>query len=146
MLWLLPLLHLLLLLCVALLHLLGLLLMALFHLLPSCFIRILLSEALVILLLSLLELLVLLFLFRVKLVLLLPVFLFQPRIARVRRSRPVVRRNFTCVGEGRTVGISSRIWRAIGIVIVAGTPSVVIGAAVRRRLPAPTGFPRGNNS
>jgi hypothetical protein len=39
---LLPLLHLLLLLCVALLHLLGLLLVALFDLLPSCFIGILL--------------------------------------------------------------------------------------------------------
>jgi hypothetical protein len=145
MLWLLPLLHPLLLLCVALLHLLGLLLMALFRLLPSCFIRILLGEVLVILLLSLLELLMLLFLFRVKLLLLLPVFLVQLRIARVRRSRPVVRSNFTCVIEGRTVGISSRVWRAIGIVIVAGMPSVVIDAAIRRRLPASAGFLGGND-
>ena len=145
MLWLLPLLHPLLLLCVALLHLLGLLLMALFHLLPSCIVRILLSEALVILLLSLLELLMLLFLLRVKPVLLLPVFLVQLRIACVRRSRPVVRSNFTCMTVRRTAGIYSSVWRSIRIVIVAGTP-VVIGAPIRRRLPASTGFPGGNDS
>lgn len=120
--------------------------MALFHLLASCFIRILLSKALVILLLSLLEFLMLLLLFRVKLVLLLPVFLIQLLIARVRRSRPVVRSNLTCVTEGRMIGIPSCVWRAIGIVIVAGTSRAVIDAAIRGRLPASAGFPGWNDT
>jgi len=48
----------------------------------------------VVLLLFLLELLMLLYLFGVEPVLLLPVFLVVLGIARVRRSRPIVRCNF----------------------------------------------------
>ena len=109
MLWLLFLLHLLLLLDMALLELLGLLLVLLFDLLPSCFIGILLGEALVVLLLFLLELLMLLLLFGVELVLLLLVFLVLPGIAGVRRSRPIVRRNFPGMRERGTVGIVYRV-------------------------------------
>jgi hypothetical protein len=122
----------LLLLYVALFHLLGLLLVALFDLLPSCVIGILLGEALavlllpscvigillgealVVLLLSLHELLMFLFLFPVELVLLLLVFLILPGIARLRRSRPIVRRNVPGVTERRT--IVSRIWRTVAVV------------------------------
>ena len=140
----LPLLHLLLLLCVALLHLLGLLLVALFDLLPSCFIGILLRYALVVLLLFLLELLMLLYLFGVEPVLLLPVFLVEIGIARVRRSRPIVRCNFLGVSEGCTIAIASRVGRTIGIVI--GTSSIVIAAPIGWRLVASAGFPCWNNS
>jgi len=140
----LPLLHPLLLLCVALLHLLGLLLVALFDLLPSCFIGILLRYALVVLLLFLLELLMLLYLFGVEPVLLLPVFLVEIGIARVRRSRPIVRCNFLGVSEGWTFGIASRVGRTIGIVI--GTSSIVITAPICWRLVASAGFPCWNNS
>ena len=138
------LLHPLLLLCVALFHLLGLLLVALFDLLPSCFIGILLRQALVVLLLSLLELLMLLFLFGVEPVLLLPVFLVQLGIPGGRRSRPIVRCNFLGVSERWTVGIASRVWRTIGIVI--GTSGVVITAPIGWRLIAPPSLPGGNNS
>jgi len=141
---LLPLLRPLLLLCVALLHLLGLLLVALFDLLPSCFIGILLRYALVVLLLFLLELLMLLYLFGVEPVLLLPVFLVEIGIARVRRSRPIVRCNFLGVSEGWTFGIASRVGRTIGIVI--GTSSIVITAPICWRLVASAGFPCWNNS
>jgi hypothetical protein len=102
-------LHALLLLGVALLELLGLLLVALFDLLPSCVIGILLGQALVVLLLFLLELLMFLLLFVVELVLLLLVFLVLPGIARVRRSRPIVRRNLLGVRERGTVGVVHRI-------------------------------------
>jgi hypothetical protein len=139
------LLHLLLLLSVALLHLLGLLLVALFDLLPFCFIGILLRYALVLLLLFLLELLMLLCLFGVELVLLLTVFLVELGIARVRRSRPIVRCNFLGVSEGWTSGIASRVWRTIGIVI--GTSSiVVVTAPIGWRLVASAGFLCWNNS
>ena len=74
-------------------------------LLPSCFVGILLGKALVVSLLLLLEPLMLLLLFVVELVLLLLVFLVLPGIARLRRSRPVVRRNVPGVREGRTVGV-----------------------------------------
>lgn len=125
------------------LHLLSLLLVALLGLLPSCFISILLGEALVLLLLSLLELLVLLILFGIEPVLLLPVSLIGLLIACVGRSRPIVRRNFPGVTEGRAVGIASSVWRTIGIVAVTG--SVVIGAPIGWRFPASTGFPGGDN-
>ena len=146
---LLSLLHLLLLLCVALLHLLRLLLVALFDLLLSCIIGILLRQALVVLLLLLLELLMLLCLLGGELVLLLPVLLVEFGIAGVGRSRPIVRRNFIGVSEGWTIrigsrGITSRVWRTIGIVIVAS--SRVIAAPIGWRLVASAGFPRGNNS
>jgi hypothetical protein len=141
--WLLSLLHLLLLLSVALLHLLGLLLVLLFHLLPSCVIGILLRQALVVLLLLLLELLMLLLLFGVKLALLLLVFLVQLGIARVHRSRPIVRRNFVSVRERGAVGIVSRVWRTIGI--VAGPGCVVMSAATGWRLPVAPSFLGGNN-
>ena len=144
----LPVLHLLLLLCVALLHLLGLLLVALFDLLPSCFIGILLRYALVFLLLFLLELLMLLCLFGVELVLLLAVFLVAIGIARARRSRPIVRCNFPGVSEGWTIGsasrIGSRVRRTIGIVI--RTSSVVITAPIGWRLVASAGFSCWDNS
>lgn len=142
-LWLLFLLQPLFLLRVALLHLLSLLLVALLELLPSRFIGILLRKALVLLLLFLLELLMLLFLFGVEPVLLLAVSLIDLRIACVRRSRPIVRRNFLGMTEGLTVGIASGVWRTIGIVAVAG--SVVIGAPIGWWLPAPTGLPGGDN-
>lgn len=92
----------------------------------------------------LLELLMLLYLFGVEPVLLLPVFLVELGIARVRRSRPIVRCNFLGVGEGWTIGIASRVGRTIGIVI--GTSSIVITAPIGWRLVASAGFPRWNNS
>jgi len=98
----------------------------------------------VVLLLFLLELLMLLSLFGVEPVLLLPVFLVELGIARVRRSRPIVRCNFLGVGEGWTIGIASRVWRTIGIVI--GTSSIVITAPIGWRLVASAGFPCWNNS
>lgn len=113
---LLSLLHLLLLLSVPLLRLLGLLLMALFDLLPSCFIGILLRQALMVLFLFLLELLMLLFLFGVELVLLLLVFPVAVRIARVWRSRPIVRSNFPGVSVGRTTRVAAGVGWTIGSV------------------------------
>ena len=97
-----------------------------------------------VLLLFLLELLMLLCLFGVELVLLLPVFLVEFGIASVRRSRPIVRCNFFGVGEGWTIGIASRVWRTIGIVI--GTSSIVIAAPIGWWLIASPGFPCWNNS
>ena len=86
----------------------------------------------------------LLCLFGVELVLLLPVLLVELGIARVRRSRPIVRCNFLGVSEGWTIGIASRVWRAIGIVI--GTSSIVITAPIGRRLVASAGFPCWNST
>ena len=123
---------------------LGLLLVALLDLLPFWFRGILPGEALVVLLLFLLDLLMVLFLFGVEFVLLLPVFLVDLGIARVRRSRSLVRRNFLGVREGWTAGIVSRVGRTIGMVI--GTGSVVIGAAIGGRLVASASFPGGNDS
>ena len=97
-----------------------------------------------VLLLFLLELLMLLCLFGVELVLLLAVFLVELGIARVRRSRPIVRCNFLGVSEGWTIGIASRIWRTIGIVI--GMSSIVITAPIGWRLVSSAGFPCWNNS
>ena len=98
----------------------------------------------------LLELLMLLCLFGVELVLLLPIFLVELGIARVLWSRPIVRCNFLGVGEGWTIGIASRVWRTIGIVI--GTSSIVstarilvVTAPIGRRLVAPAGFLCRNN-
>ena len=107
----------------------------------------------------LLELLVLLFLFGVELVLLLPVLLVELGITRVRRSRSIVRCNFLGVSERWTIGIASRVWRAIGIVIgtssiviaapigiVIGMSSIAITAPIGWRLVASAGFPCWNNS
>ena len=86
----------------------------------------------------------LLCLFRVERVLLLLVFLVELGIACVRRSRPIVRCNFLGVGEGWTIGIASRVWRTIGIVI--GTSYIVIAPPIGWRLVASAGFPCWNNS
>src|SRR5690348_646429 len=90
----------------------------------------------------------------VELVLLLLVLLVELGIARVRRSRPIVRSNFFGVGEGWTIGIafrvwgtigvSSRVWRTIGIVI--GTSSIAIAAPIGWRFVASAGFSCWNNS
>ena len=74
---------------------------------------------------------------------LLLVFLVQLGIAGLGRSGLLVGRNFLGVCDGRTVGIIPRIWRTIGIVI--GTGSVVIGAAIGRRLVASASFLGGDN-
>ena len=97
-----------------------------------------------VLLLFLLELLMLMLLFGVELVLLLLVLLVEPGIARVWRSRPIVRCNFFGVSEGWTIGVASRVWRTIGIVI--GTSGIVITAPIGWRLVASAGFPCCNNS
>ena len=96
-----------------------------------------------VLLLFLLELLMLLCLFGVESVLLLAVFLVELGIARVRRSRPIVRCNFPGVSEGWTIGIASLVGGTIGIVI--GTSSIVITAPIGWRLVASAGFPCWNN-
>ena len=138
------LLHLLLLLDMALLELLGLLLVALFDLLPFCFIGILLGQSLVVLLLFLLEPLELLVLLVIELLLLLLVFLVQLGIAGFGRSGLRVGRNVLGVSDGGTVGVVSRAWRTIGIVI--GTGSVVIGAAIGWTLIASASFLSRNNT
>src|SRR5258708_13300118 len=86
----------------------------------------------------------LLYLFGVEPVLLLPVFLVELGIARVLRSRPIVRRNFLGVSEGWTIGIASRVWRTIGIVM--GTSSIVITSPIALRLVASPGFTSWNHS
>src|SRR5690348_9324338 len=86
----------------------------------------------------------LLCLFGVEPVLLLAVFLVELGIAGVRRSRPIVRRNFLGMSEGWTIGIASRVWRTIGIVV--GTSSIVITAPIGWRLVASASFPCWNNS
>lgn len=69
-----------------------------------------------VLFLFLLELLMLLFLFGVELVLLLLVFLVAVRIARVRRSWPIVRRDVLGVSVGRTIRIATGVGWTIGSV------------------------------
>lgn len=107
----------LLLLCVPLLHLLGLLLVSLLHLLLSRLIRALRLRTLVLLILLLLQLLMFLLLLVVYLLLLLLHSLVLLRIARVRRSRALMRRDVVRV---------YRIWRPRHIVLRTG--SIIFGA------------------
>ena len=113
---LLSLLQVLLLLDVSLFHLLSLLLMMLFDLLLPGVVGVLARHPLMILLLFLLEFLVLLVLSCDQLLLLLLVFPVELRIACIRRSRPVMRRDFPGVTVRPTVGIHSGVWRPIGSV------------------------------
>lgn len=115
-------LHPLLLLCVPLLHLLCLLLVFLLHLLLSRLIRALLLQTLVLLILPLLKLLMFLLLLVVYLLLLLLHSLVLLRIARVRRSWALVRRDVVRV---------YRIWRPGHIVLRLG--SIIFRAIFRAR-------------
>src|SRR5579859_933593 len=77
-------------------------------------------------------------LFGVKLVLLLAVFLVEPGIARVRRSWPIVRRDFLGMSERWTIGsasgIASRVRRTIGIVIGPGSIVIVAPISIASRV------------